>query len=194
MHLRRYQGQGIDDDLNAAFEAVLRKEVLPSMRSMQFGGKAVEVNHSRMFNCAFTLCDRPAVFRESLFLLLSGCGVGYSVQKEHVSELPLVKPRHNLTDLPLRHHEIADTIEGWGAAADELVSSYFEGYYAEFSYAKILGKERRTIPPCDRGLLTYGAAYKQCSSNILDWVRQVLGFGTVPVGVGTKAPRKSTSR
>jgi hypothetical protein len=72
MHLRRYQGQGIDDDLNAAFEAVLRKEVLPSMRSMQFGGKAVEVNHSRMFNCAFTLCDRPAVFRESLFLLLSG--------------------------------------------------------------------------------------------------------------------------
>jgi ribonucleoside-triphosphate reductase len=140
MHLRRYQGQGIDDDLNAAFEAALRKEVLPSMRSMQFGGKAVEVNHSRMFNCAFTLCDRPAVFRESLFLLLSGCGVGYSVQKEHVSELPLVKPRPNVTDLPLRHHEIADTIEGWCAAADELVNSYFEGYYAEFSYAKIRAK------------------------------------------------------
>ena len=140
MHLRRYQGLGIDDDLNAAFEAALRKEVLPSMRSMQFGGKAVEVNHSRMFNCAFTLCDRPAVFRESLFLLLSGCGVGYSVQKEHVSELPLVKPRPNVTDLPLRHHEIADTIEGWCAAADELVNSYFEGYYAEFSYAKIRAK------------------------------------------------------
>lgn len=140
MHLRRYQGQGIDDDLNAAFDAVLRKEVLPSMRSMQFGGKAVEVNHSRMFNCAFTLCDRPAVFRESLFLLLSGCGVGYSVQKEHVAELPLVKPRPNVTDLPLRHHEIADTIDGWCAAADELVNSYFEGYYAEFSYAKIRGK------------------------------------------------------
>jgi ribonucleoside-triphosphate reductase (thioredoxin) len=140
MHLRRYQGQGIDDDLNAAFEAVLRKEVLPSMRSMQFGGKAVEVNHSRMFNCAYTLCDRPAVFRESLGLLLAGCGVGYSVQKEHVAQLPLVKPRPNVTDLPLRHHEIADTIEGWCAAADELVNSYFDEYYAEFSYAKIRPK------------------------------------------------------
>ena len=81
MLLRRYQGLGIDDELTAAIAAVARKEVLPSMRAMQFGGKAIEVNHARMFNCSFTLCDRPAVFRESLFLLLSGCGVGYSVQR-----------------------------------------------------------------------------------------------------------------
>ena len=62
------------------------------------------------------------------------------MQKEHVAQLPLVKPRPNVTDLPLRHHEIADTIEGWCAAADELVNSYFEGYYAEFSYGKIRTK------------------------------------------------------
>ena len=140
MLLRRYQGLGIDDELNEAIAAVARKEVLPSMRAMQFGGKAIEVNHARMFNCSFTLCDRPAVFRESLFLLLSGCGVGYSVQREHVAALPVVRPRGNVTDLPLKHHEVADTIEGWCLAADDLVDSFYEGYYVEFGYSKIRGK------------------------------------------------------
>jgi ribonucleoside-triphosphate reductase (thioredoxin) len=140
MQLRRYQGLGIDEELNAALGAVARKEVLPSMRSMQFGGKAIEVNHARMFNCAYTLCDRLSVFRETFFLLLSGCGVGYSVQKEHVAELPVVKRRGNVTDLALKHHEIADTIEGWSEAADELVNSYYDGYYVEFGYSKIRPK------------------------------------------------------
>jgi ribonucleoside-triphosphate reductase (thioredoxin) len=58
------------------------------MRSLQFGGTAIEANNARMFNCAFTHMNRLEAFREAFFLLLSGTGVGFSVQKHHVAQLP----------------------------------------------------------------------------------------------------------
>ena len=63
---------------------VFDKKVLPSMRSMQFGGKPIEVSPNRIFNCAFMPVDDLRSFSEAMFLLLGGTGVGFSVQRHHV--------------------------------------------------------------------------------------------------------------
>lgn len=132
MHQRRFAGlPGFSKLISRAFDAVREMRVLPSMRSMQFGGRAVEVNHNRQYNCSATLIDRPRAFAEAMFLLLSGCGVGYSVQFEHVEKLPA------LADVDLKkvvHHVIEDTIEGWANALDALVSGFIGGYHVEFAY------------------------------------------------------------
>ena len=79
---------GADEDVRWAFNQVLEKRCLPSMRSMQFGGPAIEKNHARMYNCTFGICDRIEFFSQGLFLLLCGTGVGFSVEFEHVEKLP----------------------------------------------------------------------------------------------------------
>ena len=129
MHLEQYPH--LADEIKWAFDLVRAKRVLPSMRSMQFGGSAILSNHNRIYNCSFSLVDRPEVFSEALFLLLSGCGVGYSVQFDHVEKLPslgYVDPKK------VRHHVVGDTIEGWADALKALVQSYLDGVNLELSY------------------------------------------------------------
>lgn len=85
-------------------------------------------------NCSATLIDRPRAFAEAMFLLLSGCGVGYSVQFEHVDKLP---PLADIDETLVVHHVIEDTIEGWAGALDALVNGYTRGYHVEFAYHQI---------------------------------------------------------
>lgn len=134
MHLRRFAHiEGLADDIRWAFDRVREKRVLPSMRSMQFGGAAIEANHNRIYNCSFTFIDRPAAFSEAMFLLLAGCGVGYSVQYDHVDKLPALG-RIDVKRHGVRHHVVADSIEGWADALYALVDSYYSGVHIEFSY------------------------------------------------------------
>lgn len=130
-------GKPLDEVIRETFAAVARKEVLPSMRSMQFGGRAILVNHSRLFNCSFSNVDRVEFFREYFFLLLSGCGVGFSVQKHHVALLPHLPQRAAEDDLEVQHHTVADTVEGWCDALDALFKSHYEGKKIEFNYSLI---------------------------------------------------------
>lgn len=133
MHLNRFASLPEADraEIKWAFDQVREQRVLPSMRSMQFGGRAIEVNNNRVYNCTSSFIDRLGVFSEALFLLLSGCGVGYSVQFDHVEKLPTlvrIDPKNVV------HHVIADSIEGWANALSALVHSYTTGEYVEFSY------------------------------------------------------------
>jgi ribonucleoside-triphosphate reductase len=135
MHQARFAHiPGMAEIIHWAFDRVREKRVLPSMRSMQFGGEAILKNNCRIYNCSFSLVDRPRVFAEALFLLLCGSGVGFSVQYDHVDKLPALKAvdPHNVV-----HHTIADTIEGWADALDALINSYIRGYYIEFNYSQI---------------------------------------------------------
>jgi len=136
MHLRRFEHiDGLPALITKAFDFVRERRVLPSMRSMQFGGAAVEANNNRIYNCSFSFIDRPRVFAEALFLLLSGCGVGFSVQFDHVERLPMLKA---IDPKKVIHHTIEDTIEGWSDAIDALVMSYYTGTgYIEFNYSNI---------------------------------------------------------
>ena len=94
------------------------------MRSMQFAGKPIEISPNRIYNCAYAPVDDYRVFSEIMFLLLGGTGVGYSVQKHHVDQLPEIrKPNPDKS----RRFLIGDSIEGWADAVSVLIKAYFFG-------------------------------------------------------------------
>ena len=122
MHQRKYPH--IKDDIEEVYKMVYDKKVLPSMRSLQFGGKPIEISPNRVYNCAYMPIDHVDSFSETMFLLLGGTGVGYSVQKHHVEKLPdIKKPNPERT----RRYLIGDSIEGWADAIKVLMESYL-GY------------------------------------------------------------------
>lgn len=125
MH-QEYYKEKMNPALQAYFqeasEAYKKMQVLGSQRTLQFGGEQLLRNHAKQFNCVFSYADRPAFFGESFFLLLSGCGVGFSVQRHHVAKLPQIV---NRTKNP-KIHVVDDSIEGWATAVDVLLSSFFE--------------------------------------------------------------------
>ena len=122
MHQRKYPY--IKDEIEEVYKMVYDKKVLPSMRSLQFGGKPIEISPNRVYNCAYMPIDHVDSFSETMFLLLGGTGVGYSVQKHHVEKLPdLKKPNPDRT----RRYLIGDSIEGWADAIKVLMESYL-GY------------------------------------------------------------------
>ncbi len=130
-------GGTLSDAIHRAFGAVAMKRVLPSMRSLQFGGDAILRNHARLFNCSFSPVDRLEFFREYFFLLLAGTGCGFSVQRHHVERLPALPVRGEEMELPVEHYTIPDTIEGWSDALHFLVRSHVEHFKAEFNYSLI---------------------------------------------------------
>jgi len=89
MHVRKYPQ--LKEEIEKAYEFVLNKKVLPSMRSMQFAGKPIEISPNRIYNCAYLPIDDVRAFGEAMFLLLGGTGVGYSVQTHHVEKLPEIR-------------------------------------------------------------------------------------------------------
>ena len=94
MHIKKYPQ--LRDEIKSAYQYVYDKKVLPSMRSMLFGGKPIEISPNRIYNCAYLPIDHLDAFSETMFLLLGGTGVGYSVQKHHVEKLPEIrKPNPN---------------------------------------------------------------------------------------------------
>lgn len=126
---------GLHDAVRTAFAAVEAREVLPSMRSLQFGGEAILTKHARIYNCAFTYVDRLEAFSEALYLLLCGCGVGFSVQKHHVAKLPRLAPRDESS--PALLHVVGDTIEGWADALRVLLENAVAGRTVEFDFTQI---------------------------------------------------------
>ena len=141
MHLKKYPE--LKDEIMKAYKLVLKKKILPSMRSMQFAGKPIEISPNRVFNCAYLPIDDWRAFSETMFLLLGGTGVGYSVQKHHVEELPEIrKPNPNRK----RRFLIADSIEGWADAVKILVKSYFfDGSTIKFDFSDIRPKGARLV-------------------------------------------------
>jgi ribonucleoside-diphosphate reductase alpha chain len=127
----------LTDEIWTAFELVKQRKILPSMRSVQFGGPAIEAAHARLYNCSFSYADRPAFFREAFYLLLCGTGVGFSVQKHHVEKLPAFPVRGEEMELPVKHVTVPDTIEGWSDAIGSLFDSFYENTFAEFNFSLV---------------------------------------------------------
>jgi ribonucleoside-diphosphate reductase alpha chain len=119
MHQKKYPH--IKDEIENVYKMVYDKKILPSMRSLQFGGKPIEISPNRVYNCAYLPIDHTDAFAETMFLLLGGTGVGFSVQKHHVDKLPEIKkPNPTRT----RRYLIGDSIEGWADAIKVLIESY----------------------------------------------------------------------
>lgn len=142
MHIKKYPK--LKDEITEVYKFVYDKKVLPSMRSMQFGGKPIEISPNRIYNCAYLPIDHIDAFSETMFLLLGGTGVGYSVQKHHVEKLPEIrKPNPNR----VRRFLIGDSIEGWADAIKVLVKSYFgqQSSTPEFDYSDIRPKGAQLV-------------------------------------------------
>jgi ribonucleoside-triphosphate reductase (thioredoxin) len=141
MHIKKYPA--LQDEIEKAYKYVYNKKVLPSMRSMQFAGKSIEISPNRIYNCAYLPIDDLRAFGETMFLLLGGTGVGYSVQNHHVDKLPEIR-KPSLSRK--RRYLIADSIEGWADAVKALTKSYFAGgpSYA-FDFSDIRPKGARLV-------------------------------------------------
>ena len=141
MHLKKYPQ--LKEEIEEVYKMVYDKKILPSMRSMQFAGKPIEISPNRIFNCAYAPVDDVRVFGEIMFLLLGGTGVGYSVQKHHIENLPEIhKPNPKRT----KRFLIADSIEGWADAVKALIKSYTSGSSTlMFDFSDIRPKGARLV-------------------------------------------------
>jgi ribonucleoside-triphosphate reductase len=141
MHLSKFPE--LEEQIESAFSFVYDKKVLPSMRSLQFGGKPIEISPNRIYNCGYLPVDDWRAFGEILFLLLGGTGIGFSVQKHHVEKLPEIrKPRLDRK----RRFLIGDSIEGWADAVKVLMRSYFEGTSnIDFDFSDIRPKGAKLV-------------------------------------------------
>ena len=137
MHIKRYPK--LKDEINKVYQLVYDKKILPSMRSMQFGGKPIEISPNRVYNCAYMPIDSIDAFSECMFLLLGGTGVGYSVQKHHVAALPPINKPYVKRK---KRFLIGDSIEGWADAIKVLMKSYLNGRSSrvEFDFSDIRPK------------------------------------------------------
>ena len=143
MHKKKYPE--LIDQIDEAYKYVYDKKILPSMRSLQFAGKPIEISPNRLYNCSYLPADHPDCFSEIMFLLLSGCGVGYSVQQHHIKDLPnITKPFDKRT----RRFVIGDSIEGWSDAVKVLMKSYLGNKRTSkilFDYTDIRPKGARLV-------------------------------------------------
>lgn len=119
MHIKKFPK--LKEEIEKIYKFVYDKKVLPSSRSNQYAGRAIEMTPNRMYNCCYTTIDHWWVFHEMMFLLLGGSGVGYSVQKHHVEKLPAI----NKPTKRIKRFLVSDSIEGWSGAIRVLFESYF---------------------------------------------------------------------
>ena len=113
------------EDVEWAYDMMHKKRVLGSQRALQFGGSPILKHNARVYNCIASYIDRPRFFQECMYLLLCGCGTGFSVQKHHVEKLPdLIMRKTSKTGS--KKFTVPDTIEGWSDAVGVLVSSYLD--------------------------------------------------------------------
>ena len=142
MHMKKYPE--LKDEIENVYKLVYNKKVLPSMRSMQFAGKPIEISPNRIYNCAYLPIDSIDSFSETMFLLLGGTGVGFSVQRHHVEKLPVIQKPY-----PKRKKRflIGDSIEGWADAVKVLMKSYMNGGGSriEFDYSDIRPKGAQLV-------------------------------------------------
>jgi len=120
MHIKKYPE--LTEEIGEIYEKFVKtKKILPSMRSMQFGGKPIEISPNRVYNCAYMPIDSLLSFSEAMFLLLGGTGVGYSVQRHHIEQLPeIIQPNPERK----RRYLISDSIEGWADSIKILLECY----------------------------------------------------------------------
>lgn len=176
MHQRKYPQ--IADQIEEAYKYVYDKKVLPSMRSLQFGGRPIEVANNRIYNCAFLPIDHIDGFSELMFLLLGGTGGGYSVQKLWVDKLPTVRGCQEET----RRFLIGDSIEGWADAIKVLVEACFLGKQEPvFDYRDIREKGAALITT--GGKAPGPEPLKQCINKLKEKLNEAKGRKLRPIEV-----------
>nr|WP_314661694.1 hypothetical protein [uncultured Porphyromonas sp.] len=118
------QDEWFMEQLHEAIDYYKQKKFVGSQRNLQFGGEPVLKSSAKSYNCSYSHCDRLEVFRETEWLLLSGCGCGLSVEQAHVDKLPDLLPLEELLE-ESEVFRIPDSIEGWSDAIHRLLEFFF---------------------------------------------------------------------
>ena len=142
MHKTKYPG--IAEDIDTVYKNFVHtKKVLPSMRSLQFGGRPILMAENRIFNCAYAPAESTRFFSELMFLLLGGTGMGYSVQARHVNKLPKIKTPESDKEYKF---QVQDSIVGWSDAVKVVCKAFFSaGTLPIFDYRDIRDKGAELI-------------------------------------------------
>ena len=143
MHLDKFKKLAKEDleEIKWAFDQVREKKAVPSMRSMQFGGKAILAHSARIYNCAVRHIDSVRAFSESFYLLLCGCGVGFGISDYFLNRLPNLVNSNDKSGTVITY-VIEDTIEGWSDSVEALLNCYlkntaYTGRKIVFDYSRI---------------------------------------------------------
>ena len=124
MHRAKYadiMSSELNELINSAEELYKAKHILGAQRALQYGGEQLLKKNARMYNCTAGYLDRPEMFNQVFWLMLCGCGVGFSVQKHHIDKLPNIAKRTKTH----KHIVVEDSIEGWADAVGALMQSFF---------------------------------------------------------------------
>lgn len=119
-----FKGAIEDSFWDEAHDAILNHDVMPSMRGLMTAGPALERENLAIYNCSFMAVNSPRVFDEALYVLMNGVGLGFSVEEEHVSKLPVVNEHFEATGSTI---VVEDSKAGWARAYRELVAMLYAG-------------------------------------------------------------------
>ena len=124
-HLKENNNYKLTKKLRTELEqAVLNLEIMPSMRALMSAGKALERDNVAGFNCAYVAVDNLRVFDETLYILMCGTGVGFSVERQYINKLPDLPEVLHDTDTTIK---VADSKIGWAKAYKEFLALLYTG-------------------------------------------------------------------
>ena len=123
-----------DDTRNELEEAVMDLKVMPSMRCLMTAGPALKKENIAGYNCSYLAIDRVAAFDELLYILMNGTGVGFSVERQFVTKLPIVAENFNDTETTIT---VADSKIGWAKALKELFALLYQGQVPQWDMSKV---------------------------------------------------------
>ena len=123
-----------DRTINFLFQNILNLEVMPSMRALMTAGSALDRNHIAAYNCSYLPVDSPRSFDECMFILMHGTGVGFSVERQYVAELPRIPDEFSKSETTII---VQDSKEGWQRGYKELINLLYAGQVPQWDMTRI---------------------------------------------------------
>ena len=134
-HLVTKHDYQLSDSLRGELEqAVLNQDIMPSMRALMTAGPALDRCHVGGYNCSYVPVDNPRAFDETMYILMCGTGVGFSVERHHVEKLPIVNEDMHSTDTVIK---VGDSRPGWAKSLRELISLLYAGQVPQWDTSEV---------------------------------------------------------
>lgn len=131
---RQVRWAGTLGEWEAVYDAIYNLEVMPSMRALMTAGPALDRCHVPAYNCAYLPVDSPRSFDETMYILMCGTGVGYSVESKYVDQLPRISEHFERTDTCI---VVADSKEGWAKSFRELITLLIAGQIPKWDVSRV---------------------------------------------------------
>jgi len=133
-HLKKNNDTDISDIRPQLEQSVLNLDIMPSMRALMSAGKALERDNVAGFNCSYVAVDTPRAFDETLYILMCGTGVGFSVERQYINKLPDLPEEIHYTDTAIK---VADSKIGWAKAYKEFMSLLYSGQIPQWDLSNV---------------------------------------------------------